>query len=200
MPRRKRDWRPNVYYHVVMRGNNRHYIFKTDEDMYHLIRIISQALQDFRFSVAAFCIMSNHYHLLIQSEDELARIMRQINRRYSDYYCKRYRYVGTIYQQRYFSKSAEDPHSLLYISRYIHRNPIETNTPMVTDLADYYFSSFPVYAQKRPATDLPFLKTGMLPELLPPPMEKSADAYVKFCMDEQVDGIFGDEFCGRQLE
>lgn len=189
MPRRKRDWRPNVFYHVVMRGNNRHYIFRTDEDMYHLIRIISQALQDFRFSLAAFCIMTNHYHLLIRSEDDLAKIMRQINRRYSDYYCKRYRYVGTIYQQRYFSKPAENPQSLLIVSRYIHRNPIETNTPMVNDLANYPFSSFPVYAGQQPSANFAFLDTDTLPTLLPPPMEKTTKAYVEYCLDELEEGI-----------
>ncbi|PID02480.1 hypothetical protein CSV67_09265 [Sporosarcina sp. P2] len=97
MVRRKRNWQPNAYYHVVMRGNNRQNIFSTEEDTYHLTRCISYSHEKYTFSLIAFCIMTNHYHLLIRSEDEMSKIMREVNRRYSDYYSKRYRHVGRIY-------------------------------------------------------------------------------------------------------
>lgn len=184
MTRRKRNWRPDVYFHVTMRGNNRQNIYCTNEDMYHLMRIIHHAYQEYPFSIIAFCIMTNHYHLLIRSEDDLSKIMRQINRKYSDYYSKRYHHVGRIYQQRYFSKAVEDPQGLLAVSRYIHRNPIETKVPIVDRLIDYPFSSYPLYVSQR--THLfPFVNIEALPSLLPPPFEKTTASYAAYCLLEE---------------
>lgn len=70
---------------------------------------MSHAAERYRLVLIAFCIMTNHFHLLIRSEDDLSKIMRQINRRYSDYYSKRYRHVGRIYQSRYFFREVDPP-------------------------------------------------------------------------------------------
>lgn len=189
MSKRKRNWRPNAYYHVVMRGNNRQNIFSCEEDMYHLMRCISHAAERYRFVLVAFCIMTNHFHLLIRSEDDLSHIMRQINRRYSDYYSKRYRHVGRIYQSRYFSKEVDTPQALLAVSRYIHRNPIETKIPMVEQLAEYPFSSFPYYDSD--ALTLPnFMDVNSLPHYLPPPFTKTPMDYVAYCLLE-LDELIG---------
>lgn len=182
MPRRKRNWRPDAYYHVVMRGNNRENIFATNEDMYHLMRTIGHAHNDYRFSIMAFCIMTNHYHLLIRSEDELSKIMMRINRKYSDYYSKRYHHVGRIYQKRYYSTAIEDPQGLLAVSRYIHRNPIETQIPMVKELTDYPFSSFPYYSSPHSFSP-PYLDTETILRFLPS-LEKTKDAYCEYCLAE----------------
>ncbi|MGN7407947.1 transposase [Sporosarcina sp. SAFN-010] len=72
---RRRDWRPNVYFHVIMRGNNRANVYNDEQDKYHLMRFIGEAHQRFKFTMVAFCIMSNHFHLLIRSEEELSKIM-----------------------------------------------------------------------------------------------------------------------------
>ncbi|WP_153721946.1 transposase [Sporosarcina cascadiensis] len=180
---RKRNWRPNVYYHVIMRGNNRENIFKTPEDMYHMLRIISHAHQKFRFSMAAFCIMTNHHHLLIKTEDELSRIMSHVNRRYSDYYSRHYNHVGRIYQQRYHPILIESPQGALAVSRYIHRNPIKTQTPMVNDLIDYPFSSFPVYAGRQ-VVGWDFLDTETLLSYMYPPAVASLQEYTDYCLAE----------------
>lgn len=191
MSKRKRNWRPNAYYHVVMRGNNRQNIFSCEEDMYHLMRCISHAAERYRFVLVAFCIMTNHFHLLIRSEDDLSNIMRQINRRYSDYYSKRYRHVGRIYQSRYFSKEVDTPQALLAVSRYIHRNPIETKIPMVENLADYPFSSFPFYNSD--VLTLPeYMDVESILQYLPPPFKKTSKDYVAYCLVE-LDVLVGME-------
>lgn len=145
IPRQRRNWRPGAYFHVVMRGNNRFNIYMDTQDKYHLMRCIHDADTRYPFTIVAFCIMSNHFHILMKSEEDLSKIMKLINRRYSDYYSKRYRHVGRIYQRRYYSKLVGNPAALLIVSRYIHRNPIETRIPMVDDLKDYPHSSFPFY-------------------------------------------------------
>lgn len=166
-----------------MRGNNRQNIFSTNEDMAHLMRSIGHAHNDYRFSIIAFCIMTNHYHLLIRSEDDLSKIMACINRKYSDYYSKRYRHVGRIYQRRYFAKAIEDPNALLIVSRYIHRNPIDTKIPMVYQLEKYAFSSFPHY-KSPPNEPLPYVDTKAILHFLPPPLEKTTEAYCAYCLEE----------------
>ncbi|WP_233191625.1 transposase [Sporosarcina sp. P18a] len=191
LSKRKRNWRPNAYFHVVMRGNNRQNIFSCEEDMYHLMRCISHAAERYRFALIAFCIMTNHFHLLIRSEDDLSHIMRQINRRYSDYYSKRYRHVGRIYQSRYFAKEVDTPQALLAVSRYIHRNPIETKIPMVDCLTDYPFSSFPSN-DAGTISSLTFIDTHSILRYLPPPFEKTRSSYVTYCL-LKIDELLGME-------
>ena len=94
IPRQKRNWRPGAYFHVVMRGNNRANIYNDPQDKYHLMHCIEDAYTRYPFTIVAFCIMSNHLHILMKSEENLSKIMKLINRRYSDYYSERYRHVG----------------------------------------------------------------------------------------------------------
>jgi len=172
-----------MYYHVVMRGNNRAAVYNDHDDKYHLMRCIGEAHHQFRFTISAFCIMSNHFHLLIRSEDDLGKIMARINRRYSDYYSKRYRHIGRIYQRRYYAKMIDDPKVLLIVSRYIHRNPIETRIPMVKQLCSYTHSSYPNYNNTSDSI-LPFLETEFLPTLLPLRYMKNLKGYCEYCLKE----------------
>lgn len=168
-----------------MRGNNRTNIYNDKQDKYHLMRCIGEARERFEFTMVAFCIMTNHFHLLIRSEDELSRIMSRINRRYSDYYSKRYQHVGRIYQRRYYAKAIEDPHVLLIVSRYIHRNPLETKVPMVVDLSQYPYSSYPNYEQ--PSLVLPpYLDLSTLPQLLDTPFTKDTEGYCRYCLEHMA--------------
>ncbi|GKV66219.1 hypothetical protein NCCP2331_23720 [Sporosarcina sp. NCCP-2331] len=125
----------------------------------------------------SICIITS-----LSLHEDLAKIMWLINRKYSDYYAKRYRHVGQIYQGRYYSKEADTPQAMLAVSRYIHRNPIETKTPMVKQLNMYPFSSFPYYC----SSEIPdsYLDTEALPRYLPPPMEKTKEAYAAYCLME----------------
>ena len=186
MARRKRNWRPNAYYHVVMRGNNRHNIFQTVEDQAQIMRAIEYTNAKYPFTVLAYCIMTNHYHLLIRSDTDLSKIMAYINRRYSDYYAKRYNHVGRIYEKRYYSSLVDGPEALLTVSAYIHRNPIDTAIPMVTKLEDYPYSSYPYY-QNPTKTPPRFLNTTLLASLLPNPYAKTNAAYCHYCLIHQHD-------------
>ncbi|MCM3636665.1 transposase [Sporosarcina luteola] len=186
MARRTRYWNPYGYFHVTMRGNNRQAIFQTDEDKWNLMRAFEYAYDKYSYNVVAYCIMSNHYHLLIQSEVELSKIMACINRRYSDYYAKRYDHVGRIYEKRYFSKLANGPRAILDISSYIHRNPIETTVQKVNSLEDYPHSSFSYYAdaKKEPPR---FLHTDLVRTFLPKPFDTTNKAYYLYCLAYKQD-------------
>lgn len=179
---KKRDFNPNSYYHVILRGNNRQPIFKTKEDMHELKRAFLHVHADYPFTILAWCFMTNHYHILIKPlEDPLHKIMSLVNRRYSASYAKRYRHIGRIYQKRYFSKEVDSRLGLLTVSSYIHRNPVQTKVPMVDRLEQYPYSSFPLYWDDRlPAPS--FLDRELLRELLPEPFEKNNAAYCMYCL------------------
>lgn len=125
--------------------------------------------------------------------------MARITRRYSDYYSKLYRHVGRIYQRRYYAKAVEDPHVLLIVSRYIHRNAIETVVPMVTDLVHYPHSSFPSYLQPDRAL-LPYLNPSVLPELLAAPFLTDEEGYCQYCLTEvETDEEVIEEWMGEMV-
>ncbi|QCR31457.1 transposase [Lysinibacillus sp. SGAir0095] len=181
MPRRRRIWHPEVFNHVVMRGNNRQPIFKNERDFFEFYRILHNTYEKYPFTLSAYCIMTNHYHLLIQSpEVPLSKIMRIINWRYSDYFKKRYSYSGHLYENRYFSDLVSTPFSMLKVSRYIHRNPINTKTPMVSNMELYPYSSYNLY--KFGQTPIyPFIDTEPLLNCLLYPTLQSKHDYIQFC-------------------
>ena len=178
---RRRNFNPDSYYHVTMRGNNRLPIFGTHQDIEELMRIFQHAHDRYRFHLLAYCIMTNHYHLLIKTDGtSLSKIMAHINRRYTTAYSKRYNHVGRIYQRRYHAKEVRSYPGLLTVSKYIHRNPINTKEPIVQRIEWYPYSSYPFYfdGSKTPPR---FLKVQVLKEYLPNSFEKTNQDYCKFC-------------------
>ncbi len=181
MPRKKREWTPGSYYHVVMRGNNRKNIYHNTKDVQELFRIFMYVYHIAPFKIIAYCIMTNHFHLLIRSDHTpLDRIMCRINKRYSDYYRKKYKVTGHIYEKRYFSNCARNPRAILDISSYIHRNPIDTTIPMVSEMQQYPHSSFQYY-DNHLLTVPDFMDTKKVLTLLPIPYPQTFQGYCLYC-------------------
>lgn len=186
MARKRRSWNPEMFDHVVMRGNNRQDIFHDNRDMAAFFRALHYTYAKYPFTIIAYCIMTNHYHLLIRSpEVPLGKVMAYVNRRYSDMYKKKYEYAGHLYESRYFAEMAASPRSLLKVSRYIHRNPIDTKIPMVKRMEDYPNSSYHLYKYggKPPYS---FIDLEILPSLLEKTFEKpSLTTYCSYCEEEE---------------
>lgn len=143
MARSRRLWSPEHYDHVVIRGNNRQNIFGKAEDVFYWFQILDDIYLEHSFTIASYCVMTNHVHLLIRSpEEHLSTIMMKLNKRYSIYFKRKYGYSGHLYEKRYFAKMAKGTRALLDISAYIHRNPIRTNPPIVSSMEDYPYSSY----------------------------------------------------------
>ncbi len=178
-----------MYYHVVMRGNNRQEIFKNEADVAEFFRVLHYSYSKHPFTLLAYCIMTNHYHLLIRTpEASLGKVMSHINRRYSEYYRKKYAYSGYLYGSRYFAKCTGDPISILAVSRYIHRNPIATTIPIVERIEDYPYSSYAYYARNCPSP-YPFLHLELLPTLLSPGYGHSTEGYCRYCEEVEEDRL-----------
>lgn len=82
MGRKKRLWHPAYFDHVVVRGNNRQVIFTEKQDFQEFFRAINYVYDQYPFELLAYCLMNNHYHLLIRSRTPLSKTMMMLNRRY----------------------------------------------------------------------------------------------------------------------
>jgi len=185
VPRKKRLWSPHHYNHVVMRGNNRQTIFYNVADYDAFFRVLQYAHQKHTFSIVAYCIMSNHYHLLIRSpEVPLGKLMAVINWRYSNYFKKKYQYCGHLYESRYFADLVPSQLDMLSVSRYIHRNPISTAPPIVENMEDYPYSSYYHYKHNTPAA-YPFLNTSILKNCLLQTSQFHSPSYCQYCEVQQ---------------
>ena len=136
MPRPLRIEYENAYYHVMNRGRGRQQIFH-DEDYYRtFLDTVAEANKRFGAVVHAYCLLGNHYHLLIQTpEGNLDRIMRHINGVYTQRYNRLKRTDGPLFRGRYKAILVDADAYLLQLSRYIHRNPVEMKRPLVERLA-----------------------------------------------------------------
>lgn len=112
-------------YHITARGNRREWIYETDEDRTEFLSLLSEVCQDFNWACHAFCLMGNHYHLLIETpEGNLSRGMRMLNGVYTQRFNRRHRRVGHFFQGRYKAILVEKESYLLELVRYILLNPV----------------------------------------------------------------------------
>lgn len=144
----------NAFYHVMNRGRGRQKIFH-GEDYYHaFLECLKEAHERFSIEVHSYCLMGNHYHLLLKTpKGNLSRAMRHINGIYTQRYNRLKKTDGALFRGRYKAILIDADSYLLEVSRYIHRNPIETKTPMVNDLTSYPWSSYPQYIKSTKCPD-----------------------------------------------
>lgn len=141
MARMKRVWIPNRFYHIVCRGNRRDPLFRNATDFQAYLHILDQLHEKIPFEIASYCLMTNHYHLQIRSQDtSFSTLMSLINKRYASYYNTKYRLTGHVYEKRFYDKIIDDKEGMLEVSRYIHRNPLEAR--MVKKPEYYPWSSY----------------------------------------------------------
>lgn len=144
MARKSRIHFEGAIYHVVCRGNNKSYVFESNAEKEKYLSIIQRYKEKFNFKLHAYCIMSNHVHLLIGIEEvPLNKIMQGIQQVYTYYYNKKHSRSGHVFQQRYNSTICLDHLYLTNLLRYIHQNPVRANIPSGIN---YEYSSHNVYA------------------------------------------------------
>ncbi len=143
-----------AYYHVMSRGRGKETVFHGDKYYERFLTCLDQAHKRFGLECHAYCLMGNHYHLLVRTpRGNLARAMRHINGVYTQYYNFLKKTDGPLFRGRYKSINIEASSYLLEVSRYIHRNPVETKKPLVKRLELYRWSSYPAYRNKVSSPD-----------------------------------------------
>lgn len=127
MPRKPRIEKIG-FYHIINRGVARANIYLSDDDYVEFLNILQDVSQEFGFEIYSFCLMSNHYHLLLRTtEKNLSILMQKINSRYSMYFNHKYKRVGPLWQGRFKSWYVYDENYLQTLVKYIEYNPIKAN-------------------------------------------------------------------------
>ena len=116
---------PGAFYHVTARGNERKAVFKSIRDRQKFIEYLETATERYNAVIHAYCLMDNHYHLLLETPSgNLPQIMQHINGAYTTYFnLKRVR-AGHLFQGRYKAILVEMDEYAKELSRYIHLNPV----------------------------------------------------------------------------
>jgi REP element-mobilizing transposase RayT len=132
---------PGALYHVTSRGDRQEDIYIGDEDRAAYLDILKNVCERFNWVVHAYCLMSNHYHLLIETPDsKLSQGMRQLNGVYTQNFNRRHKRVGHVYQGRFKAILVQKETYLLELSRYIVLNPVRAE--MVRSAKDWPWSSY----------------------------------------------------------
>jgi len=137
-------------YHVITRGNNRQQIFNSPAEYEKFLSLLAVQKTRLQFFLYAYCLMSNHVHLLIERQaTTIGRIMQRLLTGYAQYYNRRYRRVGHLFQGRYKAVLCQSDRYLSELVRYIHLNPVRAR--MVNRPEDYEYSSHRAYLGLEPA-------------------------------------------------
>lgn len=140
MPRRPRQKSQTDCYHVIVRGLNKLEIFRDKREKTRILNLIRENHREYNIKIYAYCIMSNHFHLLLEAElIQLASFMAKILAGYAHYYNYKHNRVGYVFQDRYRSQCIESEGYFWNCLRYIHLNPVKAG--ICIDMTQYTHSS-----------------------------------------------------------
>lgn len=144
MPRTKRDDFVGARHHVMNRGVRQGSIFFTDLHCMRFLELVGEAIERFGIRVSAYVLMSNHYHLQVESvRGNLSAAMRMISQEYTQYVNKSSGWDGPVFRGRFKNKVIMNDAHWHYLPIYMHLNPVKAR--MVTHASQYLWSSHDVY-------------------------------------------------------
>lgn len=175
MPYRKTPLINNHFYHIYNRGVEKRKIFMNHKDYLTFLQILRWYLKEDMerpvlskipkkslkntITLYCYCLMPNHFHFLAcQNQNQgITDFMRAFATTYAMYFNHKYERVGSLFQGRFQAKLIETEKQFLYISKYIHTNPLEILAGK--NLASYSYSSYPEYIDKKKKGIVP-IETG----------------------------------------
>jgi REP element-mobilizing transposase RayT len=173
------------------RGRRGEKIFAGKKDYETFIELLKDVVEDYKVNIAAYCLMTNHYHLLIQTpEGNISRSMRHLNGVYTQRYNRSHHCDGPLFKGRYKGILIDADAYLLELVRYVHRNPLEAG--LVTDLSKYTWSSHPGYLSGSKKWD--WLHKNYILALFAKNKTESIRKYKQFVSKEtleEINRIFG---------
>lgn len=144
MPRNNRIVFEGAIYHITHRGNNKEYILKYSRHKSFLLKQIREYNKKFDFQLLAYTIMDNHYHILIKTnKDPINKIMFYINNVVGKYLNRELHRTGHVFENRYSCSLVDTDAYLIWLLRYIHRNPVRAH--ICSNVDDYKWSSHYYY-------------------------------------------------------
>jgi putative transposase len=132
---------PGAIYHVTSRGDRREPIYKDDDDRHAYLAVLAEALDRFDAQALAYCLMGNHYHLVLHTRQaNLSRLMRHVNGVYTQAFNRHHGLVGHLFQGRFKAILVDRDAYLLEVCRYVELNPVRAK--MVAAPLDWPWSSY----------------------------------------------------------
>ena len=192
MARHPRVVLPNVATHVVQRGNNRIECFKTDSDRLVYLSILRELSALAHCAIHAYCLMSNHVHLLFTPDSEAgpSLMMRDLARCYASYFNRRHERTGTLWEGRFRSCLVDSAGYVLACYRYIEMNPVRAGIVGAPDAyawsshrantrrsRDPLISHHPEYSALTTQAYLRLFETGEDPQFLKTVREATSGGY-----------------------
>lgn len=129
-------------YHIFNRGNRKATVFHERSDYLHFLRKLRDYLLEFPVTLIAYCLMPNHYHLLLRQNGDngISDLMHAFGTSLSKTYNEKYRTVGSLFQGRFRDSHVGDQAYLKLVARYIHRNPVKDK--LCSRPEDWEFSNY----------------------------------------------------------
>ena len=132
---------PDALYHITARGDRRENIFEDDQDRLAFLATLAKVVKQFNWLCYAYCLMDNHYHLLIQTPDgNLSKGMRQLNGVFTQSSNRRHSRVGHLFQGRFKAILVDSDAYLLELARYVVLNPVRAEMAKKADR--WHWSSY----------------------------------------------------------
>jgi putative transposase len=161
MARREIQFEAGKYYHTYNRGCNREKIFLNADNYEYLIRLLTKQLKKLPVTIIAYCLMPNHYHLLLRQDGNtpIDDFMQRIFNSYSKAFNLMHNRTGTLFEGPFKAILVDDDIYLTHLCRYIHRNPLDAG--IVKNIQDWKYSNYLEWIGKRRSklVDLGFITT-----------------------------------------
>ena len=161
MARRNVHFTQGEYYHIYNRGCNKVKIFQEDENYRYLLKYFLRYIREYNISPVAYCLMPNHYHFLIRQDGKKSagRAFQFLFNRYTKAFNVMYRRTGTLFEGPFKSIHVNRSGYLIYLCRYIHRNPVDAG--LVRSPEEWRYSDYKEWIGQRAGAlvDREFIKT-----------------------------------------
>jgi len=146
LPRPPRLYSNSKVYHIILKGIDDQDIFYDDQDRKIFLKQILDSKSEFNYIVYAYCLMGNHVHMVIKSQDVfLSKSIQSLLVRYVHYFNKKYNRSGPLVKNRFNSKKVENLQYFIDVCRYVHRNPEMAGIELTQN---YQWSSYKEYVGK----------------------------------------------------
>ncbi|MBE3124062.1 MAG: transposase [Acidobacteria bacterium] len=177
MARQLRIQYPGAFYHVFSRGNQKQPVFLSDDDRFFFLKCLREAHEKYRVIVHVYCLMPNHYHLILETPlGNLSNMMHFLNTAYTVYFNTKHKRCGHLFQGRYKSILIEAESYAQELSRYIHLNPVRSK--IVEYPEQYPWSAYEYY--RGAAGPEKWLETAFILSLFGEHPEEARKAYLEF--------------------
>lgn len=145
MPRNSRNYIEATFFHIMVQGLNKEFIFNKDEDKKQYLKFVNKIKKEVNIMIISYCIMDNHVHILVKTDtiELLSKFMHKVNTLYAIYYNQKYNRVGYVFRDRYKSQIIYSEKQLYTCINYIHNNPVKAKICKFP--YEYKYSSYNEY-------------------------------------------------------